>query len=243
MSPTLGAIRTQRVESGDGDPIPPLQNGDRLQLAEFLRRYEAMPNVNKAELVEGIVSMPSPVRVDHGFPHSQLIGILGVYHAFTPGVEPIDNVTTLLDDDNGPQPDAALRILPECGGQTQTDDGYVVGAPEFLGEVAVSTVSRDLHDKFCAYQKTGVREYLVWRLWDRETDWLSLRDGRYERQTSDADGILRSTIFPGLWLDVPALIAGNMAQVLQTLNAGLATPEHATFVEELARRRRASTSA
>ncbi|MCC7419702.1 MAG: Uma2 family endonuclease [Planctomycetaceae bacterium] len=238
MSPsTLDAIRSQKVDTGDGDPIPPLQNGDRLQLAEFLRRYEAMPNVNKAELVEGIVSMPSPVRVDHGFPHSQLITWVGNYHAFTPGVEPIDNVTTLLDDDNGPQPDAALRILPECGGQTRTEDGYVIGAPEFLGEVAVSTVSRDLHDKFRAYQKTGVREYLVWRVWDREIDWFSLRDGRYERQTSDADGILRSTIFPGLWLDVPALIAGNMAQVLQTLNAGLATPEHAAFVEELARRR------
>lgn len=183
--------------------------------------------------------MPSPVRVDHGFPHSQFIGLLAVYHAFTPGVEPIDNVTTLLDDDNGPQPDAALRILPECGGQSRTEDGYVVGAPEFLGEFAVSSVSRDLHDKFRAYQKTGVREYVVWRVMDRAIDWFVLRDGAYERLSAGDEGVLRSIVFPGLWLDVTALIAHDMAAVLATLQRGLAMPEHAAFVEELARRRAA----
>lgn len=217
-------------------PIPPLENGDRLTLREFLRRYEAMPDVHKAELIEGIVYMPSPVRIDHAFPHSQFITWLGNYAAWTPGVEQADNATTHLDDENGPQPDAALRILPECGGQTRTEDGYVVGAPELLGEIAVSTVSRDLHAKLRAYERNGVREYVVWRVWDRAIDWFVLREGRFERAT-DAAGIHRSTVFPGLWLDAAALIAGDLRRVLTVLQEGLATPEHAAFVEELAGRR------
>jgi Uma2 family endonuclease len=213
--------------------LPPLESGDRLKLAEFMRRYEAMPDVKKAELIEGVVYMPSPVRVEHSSPHGDLIWFLVSYKIATPGVQSSDNTTALLDDDNGPQPDASLRILPECGGQSRTENGYVAGAPELMAEISASTVSRDLHDKFTAYERSGVLEYLVWRVWDAALDWFVLRDGRFARVEPDEQGVIRSSSFPGLWLNVLAMLEGDLPRVLETLQLGLATPEHAAFVERL----------
>lgn len=219
--------------------IPPLEAGDRLTLREFLRRYEAMPDVNRAELIEGIVSMPSPVPVAHASAHGSFNGVLWIYVTHTPGVEAGDNGTILLDDLNGPQPDAYLRILPEFGGQSRTENGYVVSSPEFLAEIAASSVSRDLHDKFAAYQRNGVREYVVWRVFDRQLDWFTLRDGRFERTAPDPNGIHRSEAFSGLWIHAPALLGGDFPTVLAALHAGLATPEHAEFRARLEAARRA----
>src|SRR3989442_10899096 len=158
--------------------IPPLQAGDRLTPVEFLRRYEAMPELKKAELIEGVVYMPSPVRAGaHSDPHFDLIGWLALYRAMTPGVQGGDNATLQLDLGlNVPQPDAHLRILPEYGGRSRTnEDGYLTGSPEWVGEVAASSASYDLHDKLKAYERNHVQEYVVWRVLDETIDWFVLR--------------------------------------------------------------------
>ncbi|HTU90233.1 MAG TPA: Uma2 family endonuclease [Gemmataceae bacterium] len=214
--------------------VPPLENGDRLTRPEFERRYAAMPHVKKAELIEGVVYMPSPVSNEHAEPHFDLITWLGFYRAATPGVSGGDNGTLRLDLDNEPQPDAFLRILAEHGGQARVDeDGYVNGAPELAAEVARSSVSIDLHAKLHAYRRNGVREYIVWRVEDRIIDWFVLREGRYEPLAPAADGLYRSEVLPGLWLDAAALLRSDLLAVFQTVQRGLDSPEHAAFVRRL----------
>src|SRR5262245_7458438 len=218
-----------------GEQIPPLEPGDRLTRDEFERRYAVMPRGIKAELLEGVVHMPSPTRYRrHGRPHLHLITWLGYYESGTPGVEAGDNSTTRLDMDNEPQPDAVLLIDPARGGQARISaDDYIENAPELVAEVASSSVSIDLTTKLHVYRRNGVREYVVWRVLDRAVDWFVLRDGQYERLVPDAEGLLRSETFPGLWLDVPALLRGDVASVLAAVQRGLTSLEHNTFVTRL----------
>jgi Uma2 family endonuclease len=214
--------------------IPPLENGDRLSRDEFERRYGAMPHVRKAELIEGIVFMPAAALrfYSHGRPHSDLNVWLGTYRIFTPGTDVGDTPTVRLDDDNEPQPDVVLLIQPECGGQvTLSDDDYVEGAPELVAEVAASTVSIDLGAKKTAYERNGVQEYIVWRVLDQQIDWFCLENGQYVDLLPDDDGITRSRVFPGLWLDRTALLSGDMQQVLVVLQEGITSPEHQAFVQ------------
>jgi Uma2 family endonuclease len=159
---------------------------------------------------------------------------LGTYEAATPGVEVSGNGTARLDLDNEFQPDALLLIDPARGGQAQiSDDDYVTGAPELVAEVAASSVSIDLNTKLNVYRRNGVREYVVWRVLNRALDWFVLRDDQYFRLDPDAEGVVRSEVFPGLWLDTAALLAGDLAAVLARLRQGLASPEHAAFVARL----------
>ena len=233
----MSTVFTPATPGPSAHDIPELRAGDRLTRAEFERRYAAMPHVKKAELIEGVVYMPSPVtQEDHGGPHFDVIGWLAVYRAGTPGVEGGDNSTLRLDLDNEPQPDAFLRILPQYGGQSRNSGKYVAGAPELIVEVAASSASYDLHDKLHAYRRNEVREYVVWRVWDRAIDWFVLRNDRYQRLTPDSEGQFRSEIFPGLWLDPQALLRGDLAQVIAVLQQGLASPEHAEFVNRLQQR-------
>jgi len=213
----------------------PLENGDRLTREEFERRYEAMSRLKKAELIEGVVHMPSPVRLEeHGEPHMDLIGWLALYRAFTPGVRGGDNSTVRLNLDTEPQPDAVLFIDPARGGQAQIDgDGYINGAPELAVEVAASSVGIDLGPKQRVYLRNGVREYLVWRVLDRAVDWFALRQSQYAPLPLDPEGLYQSEVFPGLWLDPAALIRGDMIRVHQVLQQGLAGAEHANFVAGL----------
>jgi len=215
--------------------VPELVAGDRLTRAEFERRYRAMPRLPKAELIEGVVYVPSPARFEsHGRPQADLVGWLFAYRAHTPGVAAGDNATVRLDLDNEPQPDALLRIRRAAGGRShETSDDYVEGAPELVAEVTASTASYDLHDKKRAYRRSGVREYVVWRTQDAALDWFVLREGRYVRLAPGDDGVLRSEVFPGLWLDAGALVAGDAARVLDVLGRGLVTPEHAAFAARL----------
>ena len=219
--------------------VPPLHNGDRLTRDEFFRRYEAMARLKKAELIEGVVYMPSPVRQDqHSKQHSHLNGWLVAYRAATSGVETGDNASLLLDPKNMPQPDSLLYILPECGGRARINDGgYMVGGPEWIGEVSASTASYDLHDKLEAYRRNGVKEYVVWRVEDEAIDWFVLRGDRYEALPIRADGLLKSEVFPGLWLDPQALLSSNLLRVLEVVQAGVKSAEHAAFVERLATNR------
>ncbi|WP_424100371.1 Uma2 family endonuclease [Moorena producens] len=211
--------------------IPPLENGDRLTQAEFERRYDAMPNVKKAELIEGIVYMASPLRFKrHAEPHSSIMGWLFLYKAFTPGVGLGDNATVRLDPDNQAQPDALLRL--EIGGRsTVSDDDYVEGAPELIVEIAASSVSIDLHDQAKVYRRNQVQEYIVWRVEEVELDWFRLTEGEYSQLKPNQVGIIKSEVFPGLWLDKEALLTGNLSRVIEILNQGLATAEHREFVE------------
>jgi Uma2 family endonuclease len=204
-----------------------------LTRAEFERRYAAMPDVKKAELIEGKVYMPSPVSDRHSSRNFYLVTFLGMYSIATPGVKGGDNGTVRLDWDNEPQPDAFLRIAPQLGGQSRDDDEYVGGAPELIAEIAVSSESYDLHDKFHAYQRNGVQEYIVWRVRDAAIDWFVLREGQFKPLPPTDAGQFHSEVFPGLWLDPAALLRGDFAQAAAVLQSGLASPEHAKFVAKL----------
>jgi Uma2 family endonuclease len=220
-------------------PVPlmlPLENGDRLTRTEFERRYHAMPNVKKAELIEGRVYMSSPVRArKHGKPHAAIIAWLSDYWLDTPGTELLDNPTVRLDADNEPQPDACLRIEEIASGQSRiTADDYIEGPPELIVEVAASTASYDLYDKKQVYRRNGVQEFLVWRVVDQVFDWFVLQDGTYVNLSVDADGMMRSRVFPGLWLAVTDLLALNLTEVVAGLKLGLESADHQAFKQSLA---------
>ena len=178
--------------------------------------------------------MPSPVNFKkHAEPHFDSIGWLSYYKAFTPGTSGGDNSTLKLDLKNEPQPDAFLIIAPECGGRVQIDtDGYIVGAPELINEISASSASYDLHSKLEAYRRNRVREYVVWRVLDRAIDWFILEGDQYARLPCD-DGVFRSRVFPGLWLDAEALIEGDLLKVFEMVQQGVATAEHQHFVASL----------
>lgn len=216
--------------------LPPLENGDRLTRREFERRYDAMPNLKKAELIEGMVHMPSPVRVrSHGRPHGQIMAWLGVYCAATPGVDFAGNTTLRLDPDNEPQPDAVLWVNEAAGGGARiSDDDYLEGSPELIVEISASSVSYDLHDKLRVYRRNRVQEYVVWRVYDEQVDWFRLEAEEYVAVPHDSQGVGQSGVFPGLWLSVPALLGGDLTRVLAVLQEGLGSVEHTAFVERLA---------
>ncbi len=229
------AISTSTSDPLSGVRPLPLENGDRLTRREFERRYTARLDIKKAELIEGVVYMPSPVHfAGHGEPHVAVLTWLGTYCAFTSGVRVADNATVRLDLDNEPQPDALLRIEPQAGGRSRlSEDDYVEGAPELIVEIAASSAAYDLHDKLRAYRRNGVQEYLVWRVYEKQLDWFMLIDDEYRPLTPDTAGLLHSRIFPGLRLAVEALLAGDVEQVLAELQTGVETPEHAAFVKRL----------
>ena len=195
-----------------------LEAGDNLTREEFHRRYSARPDIKKAELIDGVVYVPSPVRHDwHGKPHFVVISWLGAYVALTPGVEPGgDNSTVVLQGGSEVQPDAFLW-RPEDGLAYQAENGYIVGPPHFIVEIAASSVSYDLHQKKEAYRRNGVPEYVVWRVLDKAIDWVRLRDGQYIVVEPDADGLIESEQFPGLRLHVSSLVTGDLAAVLAHL--------------------------
>lgn len=224
---------TQVPHNQHATQILPLENGDRLSQIEFERRYAAMPKVKKAELVEGVVYIASPVRAkSHGLPHAAIMAWLSSYWIATPGIELSDNATVRLDPDNEPQPDALLRI--ESGGQSLiSEDDYIEGAPELIVEIAASSASYDLYDKKRVYRRNGVQEYIVWQTFENKLDWFILQAGEYVLLQPDDNGVVRSLVFPGLWLDIAALLAGDIAKAIAVLQLGLAAPEHAEFIELL----------
>lgn len=233
MTLHLTPPRIQRPrQPSRGAPVPPLVNGDHLKQPEFHRRYEAMPEGFKAELIGGIVYVASPMRNPHGR-HTILLGaLLGHYEAATPGVEGADGVTVILGDASEPQPDLCLRILPEYGGRSKEDeDEYLTGPPELVIEVAHSTEAIDLRGKLADYRAGGVREYLVFCVTPGEL--RAFRLDRDVRPTVAKGDTYRSTEFPGLWIDVGALAAKDVCAVLAAGQAGVASDEHVTFVKRL----------
>jgi Uma2 family endonuclease len=216
--------------------LAPLETGDHLDRAEFHQRYLASPRIKHAELVEGIVYVSSPLRLGaHAEPHADLVGWVQAYRAATYGIRVADNPTLILDARNELQPDIVLRIHEDCGGRSrQSPRDYLEGPPELIVEIAASSASYDLHDKRDVYARCGVQEYLVWRTRDGAIDWWGLEGGRYQALPRDAAGHIDSRVLPGLRLDVPALLAGDLAEVLATQQAQHGRPAHAAFVTRLA---------
>ncbi len=220
--------------------IPPLESGDHLSRAEFERRYGAMPNLKKAELVEGVVYVGSPLRVrSHGEPHSNLMGWLWNYKISVPGLVLADNPTVRMDPNNEPQPDIVLFVPGQQAvisvriSGTESLDDYIEGSPELIVEIAASSASLDLYEKKEVYRRNQVREYIVWR---RALDWFTLQAGSYASLEPDGNGILKCPTFPGLWLDRQALLGQQMTQVLEGVHKGIQSPAHAEFVQRTQQR-------
>ena len=220
--------------------LPRLEPGQRLDRATFHARYEAMPPRTRAELIGGVVYMPSPLRNDHGDTGFYVAGWLAQYLRVTPGMRGSENATVFLDPESEAQPDVSLRVLPEYGGQTRvSEDGYLTGPPEMIVEIARSSRKFDLGEKLRDYERGGVLEYVVVALEPDEVYWFVRRGDRFEPLPPGPDGRFRSEVYPGLWLDPAALYADDLDRLLGTLERGLATPEHAEFVTRLAARRAA----
>lgn len=222
------------ADSATRTALPPLVEGQRLDQPTFHARYEAMPPGTRAELINGVVFMPSPVGRAHAKAQVPVLVWASYYEENTPGVEVLDNASTVLDPRSEPQPDVQLRVLPECGGRTGTDRRYVLGAPELVVEVSHTTRSTDLGTKFDAYERAGVLEYVVRALAPDEVIWHVLREGRLVAFPPDGDGLYRSRVFPGLWLDPQALLTDDTRRLRATIDLGLATADHAAFVARLA---------
>ncbi|HWE35905.1 MAG TPA: Uma2 family endonuclease [Isosphaeraceae bacterium] len=214
--------------------LPPLAAGQRLDQPAFHARYEAMPPGTRAELIGGVVYMPSPLRDDHGWTSHVVSGWLFHYERFTPGVRGADNATTKLGRSGEPQPDSLLRIPEGAGGRSRVVVGFIVGTPELVVEVARSSRDVDLGPKRLDYERAGVLEHLFIGLDPNEVRWLALRGDRFEELPPGPDGLVRSEVFPGLWLDPAALFAGDLNALIDALERGLATPDHAAFVARLA---------
>lgn len=225
---------------------PPIREGDHLNSEEFLRRWEAMPDLKHAELLDGTVFFtPSPVSVSHSSAHDRMHGWLWSYSDLTPGCQSGIDCTWKMGADNVPQPDLFLRILPEHGGQSRVEGAYAAGAPELIVEVSGSSLSRDLGIKLELYRSAGVREYLTVLLQPRQIIWRQLVRGRYREiepaveDRVDSGGshspLLRSRVFPGLWLD-PAALWTSKRSMRTAIEKGVRSPEHAAFVRRLTTR-------
>jgi Uma2 family endonuclease len=237
MNPHSQPSRPLVRRTVEQESIPPLEPGDNLDQKTFHERYETMPPGVQAELIGGVVHMPSPRKPRHGRMSGRLIGWLGMYEGETPGIELYIRATSILGTNSEVQPDASLIVSPEWGGQTWVNkDDYLEGAPEYVAEVADSSESIDLHQKRDDYERAGVKEYLVLALRQGRVYWFIRRDSRFHDLQPGPDGIYRCETFPGLWLDAAALLRMDAKRVLEVLRQGLASPEHAAFVAQLASR-------
>ena len=214
--------------------LPPLRNGEYMDQKTFHERYEAMPAHVRAELIGGIVYMASPQKLPHGRSNLLVVRWLTEYEEATPGTEVLPGVTDKLGPKSEPEPDHCLLISPEYGGQSTEDKrGYLCGAPELIIETSSTTEFRDLHQKKADYEEARVLEYVVLALRSKRVFWFVLRSGKYQEMKPDADGIYRSRVFPGLWLDPEALLRRDRKKLLAVLRKGLASEEHQRFVKKL----------
>ena len=227
-------MSTIETEQQTGKKVPPLKEGDLLSQEEFHDRYLLMPHIKKAELIEGKVYMPSPVNAEyHGIPQSDLTGWLWMYYKKTPYVQGCSNSSVILDGENEVQPDLFLVIRSEAGGRAKlNDEGYVEGAPELAIEISNTSTKIDLGVKKRVYQRNRVMEYLVWQIQEQEVQWFRLEKGKYVR-LPEKKGIIKSEVFPGLWLNVSALLEKDMEELEETLKKGMKSKAYKSFVKEL----------
>jgi Uma2 family endonuclease len=219
----------------------PFHNGDHMDQPTFHRLYTKAPDWFHAELIEGVVYFKMPVQFVHGELQSRIATVLTTYASESDAIKTGDGPTTVLNHENEPEPDAVLFVTPEYGGQIQFDrKGYLIGAPDLVIEIANTTHAMDLGAKKRVYQRAGVREYIVVRVPERQIVWFEMTDeGFVERELKN--GVLKSTSFPGLWLDVSALFAATAKQLLATVRKGMASPEYGEFIRRLNERQRPRT--
>ena len=212
---------------------PQLLPGMHLDCDEFLERWVALPNLKYAELINGVVYMPSPLSRDHGVPDNMIATWIGMYCWNTPGTEAGSNLTYLFSAKNVPQPDQSLRILPAHGGRTKDQGNLNAGPPELAIEVSVSSLNFDLGDKLTMYELEKVQEYLIVDVKNQQIHWHQLVDNKYQRLEPDDAGVLKSIVFPGLWLNGQALFDHDTSLLQSVLQQGLHSPEHTEFIERL----------
>ena len=206
-----------------------LRDGMRMNRAEFHRRYLRMDRIDpsfRAELIEGVVHLRDPMSASE--PHATFQQWISAwcyeYLKRTPGLKSLVAPTVLLDDDAEPEPDVMLRR--RVPGEDAT--GYVDRTPEFVVEVSVSTLRKDLGPKFRDYQRAGVPEYLVVDVTGERLHWFVRdADGLLVDLPPDADGLLKSREFPGLWLDPAAFFAEDAAGIEAAVAAGVAARDAA----------------
>jgi Uma2 family endonuclease len=211
-----------------------LVEGQQLDQPTFHALYEAMPPEIKAELIDGVVYMPSPAGDQHGRAQLPVLLWLDYYAENTPGVEVLAGATTILGRKSEPEPDGLLRVLSEKGGRSHVAEGYIQGPPELVAEVSKATRKVDLGPKLRDYERAGVLEYVVRALDPDEIYWFTQDAGELVQRFAEEDGLYRSTAFPGLWLDPIALLKGDRRRLRAAVDQGCATPEHAAFVARLA---------
>lgn len=184
-----------------------LYTGMRMEREEFMRRWEALPDLRNAELIEDIVFVSSPVGPKHGRYDAFMTAWLVNYAAYASGLEVLINTTCYLLN-SAPQPDAQLRS------RLTGDQEYPTTPPELIVEVCESSYAHDLGPKRALYQRAGVKEYITLDTFSRQLIWRYLEDGSYVELQAGEDGILRSRVFAGLWLhpghawtlDAPAML-------------------------------------
>lgn len=236
------ATKTRESAKLEREVVPALEAGDHLDQPTFHHRYLHMPRKFRAELLGGVVFVPSPLAYPHGRHHGMVMGCLFVYETETVGVVALDGASVILGEDSEPQPDGMLILQPEWGGKTrlvrrdEKKELYVSGPPELIIEVASSSQAYDLYEKKRDYERLGVQEYAVILLRDQDARWFVREGEKFVDLEKPAAGVYKSRVFPGLWLDVPALLAEESRKMIETLRLGLASPEHAAFVAELNRR-------
>lgn len=217
--------------------IPPLRDGDHLTRDEFMRRWEAMPDLHRAELIDGVVHLPSPVSLTHSDLSHVVSNWTGAYQIANPAVRANSNGTWHLPGHNVPQPDLALWIAEEHGGRVRVVNDYPVGAPELIIEISKTTSARDRGSKLAMYRESGVSEYVTIHPKQRKIVWRQLVNGRYHELPADEDGWFRSRIFPGLWLDPEAPWKRDLAGLANAVRKGVAATATLPARKRTARRR------
>lgn len=216
------------------EAMEPLRSGDVLDQPTFHRRYEAMPDGFNAELIDAIVYVHGRITYAHATLSATVHYWLGCYSMHTPGTCGMARPTVILDHSNEPQPDAGLRIEQEHGGHSWIGpDDYICGSPELFVEIAYSSESIDLHQKRRAYERAGVQEYVVVLIRESAVRFFRLEQHAYHEVSADADGIWRSSVFPGLWLNVRALLDRDGLALLETVQRGIGSEAHQQFVAQL----------
>jgi len=217
-----------------------LENGDRRSQADFRHLRLSCHDGEDFELIWGEVFRTTPCVARDPDVLPLLAGVFRPYRDATRGIALERHPTTILGVDTEVRPVLLLLYSSAAGGSSRYDEeGNVTGPPEMVVEVANSTRSLEMHAKLWAYRESGVREYLVLCVEEREIHWSHFPSKRELKP--DKAGVWKSRVFPGLWVDGPALFDEDAAKLVETVRLGLASPQHAAFVRRLeARKRRAA---
>jgi len=209
-----------------------LAPGDRMELKEFLERWDQLPELKFAELIDGVVYMPSAVSLPHG-DFDRLAGSVFGYYRLRSGICSGSTNATWLMRESAPQPDLALYLQPEYGGQTKIGPRKLgSGIPELTVEVCISSRSYDLGPKLALNERVGVPEYLAILTEEKRFEWRTLVQDSYQFLQPD-NGVFRSRILPGLWIDEPAFWRADGPRLLTVLEDGMDSPEFLEFKRKL----------